>query len=117
MRRSLFYIRIGAMFLRIVSWIFVAQGLIFTCANMFQGLGNTLPALVSSATRLLTYALPAIWISAQPDFHLQDIWYWSITTVLLQAVISLLLLRRQLRVRLAMLAPPTAAREVIAAEA
>lgn len=110
-------VRIGAMFLRIVSWIFVAQGLIFTCSNMFQGLGNTLPALLSSATRLLTYVLPAVWIASQPSFRLQDIWQWSIVTVLLQAVLSLLLLRQQFRVRLAALEHRAAPAEVATAEA
>jgi putative MATE family efflux protein len=96
-------VRVGALFLRIVSWTFIAQGLIFTCSNMFQGLGNTMPSLVSSATRLVTYALPAIWLSKQSFFRLQHIWYWAIATVLLQAVISLLFLKRQFQVRLALL--------------
>jgi Na+-driven multidrug efflux pump len=96
-------VRVGALFLRIVSWTFVAQGLIFTCSNMFQGLGNTLPSLVSSATRLVTYALPAIWLSTQPFFRLEHVWYWAIATVMLQAMISLSFLRQQLRLRLALL--------------
>jgi hypothetical protein len=58
---------------------------------------------VSSATRLGTYALPAIWLSTQPFFRLQYVWYWAIATVLLQALISLSFLKRQLRVRLALL--------------
>jgi len=99
-------VRIGALFLRIVSWNFIAQGLIFTCSNMFQGLGNTMPSLVSSATRLVTYAVPAIWLSMQPFFRLEHVWYWSIITVLLQAVISLLFLKAQFRVRLAALGAP-----------
>src|SRR6185295_8807067 len=38
---------IAATFLKIISWNFVAQGIIFTCSSMFQGLGNTRPALLS----------------------------------------------------------------------
>jgi len=93
-------VRVGALFLHIFSWNFVAQGLIFTCSNMFQGLGNTLPSIVSSASRLFTYALPAIWLSQQPYFRMQYVWYWSIVTTTLQVLISLYLLRQQLRRRL-----------------
>jgi len=59
---------VAATFLHIISWNFVAQGIIFTCSGMFQALGNTLPALFSSATRLLTFAIPAIWLSTRPGF-------------------------------------------------
>ena len=30
-------------FLRTISWTFIAQGVVFTCSGMFQGLGNTDP--------------------------------------------------------------------------
>jgi Na+-driven multidrug efflux pump len=93
-------VRVGALFLRIFSWNFVAQGLIFTCSNLFQGLGNTLPSITSSAQRLFTYALPAIWLSQQPFFRLEYIWYWAIVTTTLQALTSLVLLRHQFRTRL-----------------
>src|SRR5262249_13145760 len=42
-------VAVGADFLRVVSWNFVATGLIFTCSGMFQALGNTVPSLLSSA--------------------------------------------------------------------
>jgi putative MATE family efflux protein len=94
-------VRIGALFLRIVSWNFVAQGVIFCCSNMFQGLGNTLPSIISSATRLPLYAMPAVWLSMQPFFRIQYVWYWSIGTTTLQAFLSVWLLRTQFRIRLA----------------
>ncbi|MGD5540948.1 MATE family efflux transporter, partial [Xanthomonas citri pv. citri] len=37
---------IAYLFLRIISLNMVAQGLIFTCSSMFQGLGNTRPVLL-----------------------------------------------------------------------
>ena len=40
---------VGANFLRIISWTFLAQGVVFTCSGMFQGLGDTRPSLLSSA--------------------------------------------------------------------
>jgi Na+-driven multidrug efflux pump len=97
---------VGTLFLQLVSWNFVAQGLIFTCSSMFQGLGNTRPALLSSATRLITFAIPAVWLSTQPGFRIEEVWYLSVATVALQALVSLWLLRLELRKRLA---PLTAA--------
>ena len=91
---------VAATFLHIISWNFVAQGIIFTCSGMFQALGNTLPGLLSSATRLVTFAVPALWLSSRPGFELKQLWFLSVATVTLQAVTSLLLLRGQFRRRL-----------------
>jgi Na+-driven multidrug efflux pump len=103
-------LEVAELFLRTLSWSFVAQGLIFTCSNMFQGLGNTLPSIMSSAMRLVAYAIPAIWLSTRPGFRLEHVWYWSVVATGLQAAMSLLLLRSQLRERLGPLAsaPPRA---------
>ena len=76
---------------------------------MFQALGNTLPALFSSATRLMTFAIPALWLSTRPGFELKQLWFLSVATVTLQAVTSLLLLRGQFRRRLTTLPPAAAA--------
>ena len=101
---------IAATFLTITSWYFVAQGVIFTCSSMFQGLGDTRPALLSTGSRVLTFVLPAIWMSRQPWFQLEHLWYLSLTTVIMQAVVSWLLLRQQFRRRLpALEAAPAAA--------
>ncbi|MCB1578622.1 MAG: MATE family efflux transporter, partial [Xanthomonadales bacterium] len=94
----------GAQFLHIISLNFVAQGIIFTCSGMFQALGNTWPALLSTTTRLLMFALPALWLSHQEGFRIEQVWYLSVTTVALQAVLSWMLLRRQMRRRLATIA-------------
>ncbi len=100
-------VEVGAQFLRFISWNFVASGLIFTCSGMFQALGNTWPSLVSTGTRLLTFALPALWLSHQPGFRIEQVWYLSVATVAFQAALSFLLLRSQLRRRLAgLLSPP-----------
>lgn len=97
-------IDVAAQFLRIISWNFVASGLIFTCSGLFQALGNTRPALYSSASRLLTFVLPALWLASQPTFGLRGLWLLSVASVTLQALISLLFLRRELRLRLPLLA-------------
>ena len=86
-------VAIGAVFLQLISLNLIAQGLILVCSGMFQGLGNTVPVLISSGVRLLTYATPLIWLSAQPWFRLEHIWYLSIATTTLQAMLCLILLR------------------------
>ncbi|WP_426436214.1 MATE family efflux transporter [Bradyrhizobium genosp. P] len=91
---------VAARFLQLVSLNLVAQGVVFTCNCMFQGLGNTRPVLVSSATRLVTYAVPAVWLSSRPGFAIEHVWYLSIATTTLQATLSLWLLRREFGKRL-----------------
>jgi len=93
-------VEVGALFLHIISLNFVFTGFIFTCSSLFQGLGNTWPSLFSSGSRLLTFAIPAIWLGARPDFELKHLWYLSVATVGLQAVTSYVLLRSELRKRL-----------------
>ncbi len=86
-------VAVGGPYLRIISWNFVATGLIFTCSGIFQALGNTWPSLLSSGSRLLTFVLPALWLSKRPGFTLTEVWYLSVATVTLQALTSLALLR------------------------
>ncbi|HEV2607916.1 MAG TPA: MATE family efflux transporter [Xanthomonadaceae bacterium] len=93
-------IAVGSQFLHIISWNFVAQGIIFTCSGMFQALGNTVPSLMSSATRLLTFVVPGLWLASRPDFELRHLWFLSVATVAVQACTSLLLLRGQFQRRL-----------------
>jgi putative MATE family efflux protein len=94
-------IAVAAQFIRVISWNFFAMGIVFTCSSLFQALGNTWPALASTGTRLVTFAIPALFLSRQPGFQLVHLWYLSVVTVLLQAVLSVALLRSQFRVRLA----------------
>jgi putative MATE family efflux protein len=112
---------VAFLFLRIISFNMVAQGLIFTCSGMFQGLGNTKPVLLSSVTRVLTYSLPALWLSTLPGFRMEYVWYLSIAATTLQAVVSLWLLRREFGKRLVVLrheeAPDQAAPEPVASPA
>ncbi|KRC36698.1 MULTISPECIES: MATE family efflux transporter [unclassified Lysobacter] len=90
-------IAVAVQFLSIISLNFVASGLIFTCSGMFQALGNTLPAFLSSASRLLTFVVPAVWLSSQPGFELHQLWLVSVASVTLQAILSAVLLLRALR--------------------
>jgi putative MATE family efflux protein len=90
----------GSEYLQIISLNFVAMGIVFTSSSVFQGIGNTWPPLISSATRLLFFALPAVIMSRLPGFHLKQLWYLSVVSILLQAVVNVLLLRREFRRKL-----------------
>jgi len=92
---------VGSQYLQIISWNFLASGFVFTCSAVFQGLGNTVPAVLSSASRLLSFVIPVLWMSRQPDFALIHVWYLSVASVALQAIFSLWLVRREFRLRLA----------------
>jgi len=88
-------VAVAATFLAIISWNFVPSGFIFTCSGLFQAMGNTWPALLSTATRFVTFALPVIWISRRAGFAIEQVWYLSVATITLQSVLSYLLLRRE----------------------
>jgi putative MATE family efflux protein len=92
---------VGRDFLQMISWNYVASGLIMTCSGMFQALGNTVPSLISSCTRVLTFVLPVFVMARMPGFHLHDVWVLSVATTALQAVVSLGLLRREFSRKLA----------------
>ena len=94
-------IAFGGDYLRIVSFNFVAAGIVFTTSSVFQGIGNTWPPLISSTARLLLFALPAVLISRTPGFEIKHVWYLSVVSQVLQMCINLLLLRRELRKKLA----------------
>jgi putative MATE family efflux protein len=93
-------VAVAAEYLRISSWNFVAIGLVFACSGMFQAFGDTRPALLSSSARMLTFVLPAIWLSRQSGVELRHFWYLSVASVTVQALTSLILLRGQMRTRL-----------------
>jgi Na+-driven multidrug efflux pump len=93
-------LRVGTEYLRIISWSFVASGVAFVSSSMFQAIGNTLPPLISSLTRIALVAFPLFFLARQPGFSLRWIWYLSATTVAIQMTMNLLLLRREFRRRL-----------------
>jgi putative MATE family efflux protein len=97
-------IAVGSEYLTVVSWSFVASGVVFVGSSMFQAMGHTLPALISSLVRVALVAIPAVFLSGLPGFELRWIWYLSVFAALLQVTLQLLLLRREFRVRLGALA-------------
>ena len=93
-------VTVGWEYLGIVSWSYVASGIIFVASSMFQAMGNTIPSLVSSVTRIVGTAVPVMFLSRVPGFSLRWVWLLSAVTVFAQLTISLLLLRREFRRRL-----------------
>jgi putative MATE family efflux protein len=87
-------------FLTLICLNFIPSSIVFSCSAMFQGLGNTWPGLLSSSIRILSFALPTIWLSRQSGFYIEQLWYLSIATVAAQCLFSLWLLRRQFVSRL-----------------
>lgn len=110
-------ILVSATFLHIICLNFIPSGLVFTCSGMFQSLGNTWPALFSTATRLTTFIIPALWLSKQSDFTVEQLWFVSVVTVCIQASLSLFLLRKEFSTRLANKAEKKEAEEITPAKA
>ncbi len=102
-------VAVGEEYLRIVSWNFVASGLVFVASSMFQAMGNTVPSLVTSFVRVVVVAIPVFLLARRADFALHWVWYLTVLSVTLQMVVSLTLLRREFRRRLAFAPPPAAA--------
>ena len=101
-------VSVGEEYLRIVSWSYMASGIIFVASSMFQAMGNTVPSLVSSFTRIAGTAIPVLFLSRMPGFTLRWVWLLSAVTIFAQMGMSLLLLRREFRRRLAFAADVTA---------
>jgi putative MATE family efflux protein len=101
---------VGATMLAILAFNFVANGVVFVAGSLFQALGNTLPSLLASASRIVLFAVPALLIAREPWFELRHLWWLSVGSVLLQMVASLLLLRREMARRLS----PAAASAAVA---
>ncbi len=101
---------IACQYLRIISLNFVAVGVVFACSGMFQALGDTIPAFISSASRLLTFALPCLLLSRYQPATLSDFWIAAVASAALQAGLSLWFLRRLFHARLPYASPqPSAA--------
>jgi Na+-driven multidrug efflux pump len=100
---------VGEEYLRIVSWNYIAAGLVFVTSSMFQAMGNTKPSLVTSLIRAVVVAIPSLLLARVPGFHLTWVWYLTVVSVTLQMALSLWLLRREFQTRLGPLETSSAA--------
>ncbi len=98
----------GAEYLRIISWNFVCSGVVFVSSSVFQGMGNTLPALASSSMRLVLFALPAYVVAQRAGFQMRHVWYFSLASVVVQTCVNLWLLHREFDRKLSFEAPSVA---------
>ena len=87
-------------YLQIVSWNFVFSGLVMAAGSLFQGMGDTRPSLIASATRTLTFIAPVLWLSSQPGFTLHDVWLVSVASVVAQCALAMWLLARTFKRKL-----------------
>ena len=94
-------IHVGVDYLHVVTINFVASGITFVSASMFQGMGNTLPSLATSALRMVVSIVPAIVLSHRPEFALTWIWWLTVVSTTLQMALNLVLLQREFRLKLA----------------
>jgi putative MATE family efflux protein len=90
---------IGATFLRWMSLALVPQAIIFVCSGVFQGLGNTRPALISSASRLLVFLPISVWLADARPESLEWLWAAALGTACMQATLSLILVFHELEMR------------------
>jgi len=93
-------VAVAAEFLRYLSWNFLPAAVTMTSSSLFQAMGNTWPALGSSAIRIVIFALPAIWMAHQPWFDLRHIFMLSVATVLVHATLCWFWLQAEMRRRL-----------------
>ncbi|MGE0864767.1 MAG: MATE family efflux transporter [Vicinamibacterales bacterium] len=94
-------IHVGVDYLHVVTLNFVASGITFVSASMFQAMGNTLPSLATSFLRLFVGIVPAVVLSRRPDFALTWIWWFTVLSTMLQMTLNLILLQREFRLKLA----------------
>ncbi len=94
-------IHVGVDYLHVVTINFVASGITFVSASMFQGMGNTLPSLATSALRMVVSIVPAVVLSHRPEFALTWIWWLTVVSTTLQMALNLVLLQREFRLKLA----------------
>ena len=67
---------------------------------MFQAMGNTIPPLIASITRIIIVAIPAVLFARRAGFELRWIWWLSVGATLLQLSMNVTLLMREFRAKL-----------------
>jgi len=93
-------VAVGAGYLRVISFTFLATGLIFASSSVFQGLGNTGPPFLSSVIRLFAFAVPVLLLLHLPGLTLRHVWLLSAASIWVQAFANLWFLRKEFRNKL-----------------
>jgi MATE family, multidrug efflux pump len=58
------------------------------------------PPVITSAMRLVFFAVPAFLLSRRPGFELWEVWYLAVAMVIVQMVLNVWLLQREFRRKL-----------------
>src|SRR3989449_9892475 len=91
-------IAVGTEYLRIISFNYVASGLVVVAGGTFQAMGHTVPSLIASVAPTPLVAIPGAVLSRLPGFELRWLWWLSVASVFVQLVLAMLLLRREFAV-------------------
>jgi putative MATE family efflux protein len=97
----------GAEFLRVIALNLPANAVAFACFGVLSGLGNTIPTLISSATRIILIVVIAGGLSLHEAFRPLWLWIVSVGATLVQMLLNLYFLRLELHRKLG--APAAAA--------
>jgi Na+-driven multidrug efflux pump len=89
----------GVDYLKVISWGYFANGIVFVCAGVFQGLGNTWPSLAASGLRAFAFTVPVLLLSTHTDLHMHTIWLLSVAATLCQLAVQQFFLRRELAIK------------------
>jgi len=80
-------------FLSIYAWGILSQGVVAVCTGVCQGIGRTTLSFWGSATRLLTFVLPALMILRMFDAGPSYIWWAASLSMIPHAMVSLFIIR------------------------
>ncbi|WP_036515739.1 MATE family efflux transporter [Nevskia soli] len=90
----------GTEFLRVIAFNLMAVSVAFASFGVLSGLGNTIPTLISSATRIALVVGPSWVLSYHAGFRPLWVWVISVAATVVQMLMNLYFLRRELHKRL-----------------
>jgi len=90
----------GGRFLRIISLNLLAVSFAFACFGVLSGLGNTVPTLISSATRFAFIVISTLVLLHFDRFEVTRLWWLSVGGTVIQMMMNLVFLRRELTIKL-----------------
>ena len=93
-------IEAGTLFLRIISLNLLSMALTFAVFGLLSGLGNTIPTLISSSTRIGLIVISTLLLIRAGNFQVAWLWWMSVLGTAVQMLMNLWFLRRELRRRL-----------------
>lgn len=90
-------INVGTDYLFWSGLSFMPSIVLLSCNGIYQGLGNTVPALISSCVRITVVIIGSYILLGRPDFHSTQLWQLSFGANVIQAALSFWLLQRMLK--------------------